>query len=390
MEKRFYWLYITVFFNILSFGLIFPVLPLFISKLNATKFDLGLLVATYALMQFLLSPIVGKMSDRYGRKPILLGSIIITAISCFLLGSATNLTQVYLATMLQGVGNAGILPAALAYVADVTTGHNRSKYVSRITGTFALGFMVGPAIGGFLGEESISLPYFAAAIVGVLNAVLIYFFLHETHHNRDKKLAIREGLINIKPLFHILKGELGVIFMVLFAWSFYIGNFNLATPFFTLEHFNFGPHDIGIFFSSVGLISGITQWFILPQIEKRIGDLKVIYIGLILLGIGQFLVPFSETVFLFYLFFFVTILGSSLVRPSVSSYLSKKTMEGQGATMGLATSFESLARVISPLLLGFIMSKFGTSIPFWITSGFVFFIFLLFWKTEFKNLKFKG
>lgn len=389
MEKRFYWLYVTVFFNILSFGLIFPVLPLFVKNLKATSFDLGLIVATVALMQFLFAPIIGKMSDRYGRKPILLASILITAASCFVLGSATTLLQVYLAMILQGIGNAGVLPAAIAYVADVTKGHDRSKYVSRITGTFALGFMVGPAIGGFLGEESITLPYYAATIVGIFNAVLIWVFLHETHHKRDQKLAIKEGLINIKPLFKVLRGELGVVFMVLFAWSFYIGNFNLATPFFTLEKFNFGAHDIGIFFSSVGLVSGISQWFILPQVEKRLGDLKVIFIGMILLGFGLFLVPFSQSVFFFYAFFLIAILGSSFVRPSVSSYLSKKTMEGQGATMGLASSFESLARVISPLLLGFVMSRYGVSIPFWITSGFVFLIFILFYKTEIKNLKFR-
>lgn len=390
MEKRFYWLYISVFFNILCFGLIFPVLPLFITRLNATSLDLGFIVASFALMQFLFSPIVGKMSDRYGRKPILLSSIAVTALACFILGSATTLFQLYMGTILQGIGSAGVLPAALAYVADVTTGHNRSKFVSRITGTFALGFMIGPAIGGFLGETAISLPYYAAGVIGLLNALMIWLFLHETHHIRDTKLAIKEGLINIKPLFKVLRGELGVMFMVLFAWSFYIGNFNIATPFFTLERYNFGPHDIGIFFSSVGLISGITQWFILPTIERKLGDLKVVFIGMILLGIGQFLVPFAGSLVMFYSFFIITVLGSSMVRPSVSAYLSKKTKEGQGATMGLATSFESLARVIAPLFLGFFMSRFGTALPFFITSGFVFLIFLLFWKTEYKLLQLKN
>lgn len=386
MEKRFYFLYITVFFNILCFGLIFPVLPIFIKKLNASSFDLGLLIATFSLMQFLFSPFIGKMSDRYGRKPILLASIIVTALACFILGSATSLLQLYVGTVLQGVANAGVLPAALAYVADVTSGHNRSKFVSRITGTFALGFMIGPAIGGFLGAETISLPYYISGFLGFLNALMIGIFLHESNHKRDTKLAIKEGLINIKPLFKVLKGELGVIFMVLFAWAFYIGNFNLATPFFTIEKFNFGPHDLGLFFSSVGFISAVTQWFILPRIESKIGDLRVILIGMILLFSGQFLVPFSSSVPLFYGFFVITVLGSSLVRPSVSSYLSKKTKEGQGATMGLATSFESLARVISPLLLGFFMSEYGVSAPFIVTSGIVFLIFLLFWGTEIRNL----
>lgn len=387
MEKRFYWLYISVFFNILGFGLIFPILPLFATRLSASSFQIGLLVATVALMQFLCSPIIGKISDRFGRKPILFGSIFTTAVSSFIIGSADSLPQVFLGMALQGIGNAGVLPVSIAYVADVTSGHLRSKYVSRITGTFALGFMIGPAIGGFVGEESITLPFYIATIVGVLNAVMIAFFLHETHHNRDKKLAIKEGIINIKPLFKVLKGDLGVIFMVLFAWSFYIGNFNLSIPFFTQERFNFGPHDIGIFFSTVGLIAGITQWFILPIIEKKIGDLKVIFVGLVLLLSGQFLVPFVPNPFFFYVVFIGTVLGSALVRPSVSSYISKHTSEGQGAVMGLAFSFESLARVISPLLLGYFMARYGVSTPFWITSLVVLLAFMLFWKVEMKRIR---
>lgn len=376
-----------MFFNILGFGLIFPILPLFATKLSASSFQIGLLVATVALAQFLFSPIIGKLSDRYGRKPVLLGAISITAVSSFIIGSAHSLPQVFLGMTLQGIGNAGVLPVSIAYVADVTTGHMRSKYVSRITGTFALGFMIGPAIGGFLGEESITLPFYIAAIVGALNALMIGIFLHETHHNRDKKLAIKEGLIAVKPLFNAVKGDMGVIFMVLFAWAFYIGNFNLSIPFFTQERFQFGPHDIGIFFSSVGLIAGVTQWFILPFIEKLIGDLKVIYIGLILLLTGQFLVPFVPSPFYFYIVFIVTVLGSALVRPSVSAYLSKKTIEGQGTTMGLAFSFESLARFISPLMLGYFLSKFGVSTPFVITGFVVLLAFLLFWKVEMKKLK---
>jgi MFS family permease len=228
--------------------------------------------------------------------------------------------------------------------------------------------MVGPVAGGILSANSLSFPFLISAFVSLINFIIIFIFLHETHHERDTKLLLKKGFINPKALVNALRGEFGILFFLLFAWSFYISNFNLTIPFFTLERFSYGAFENGIFFSFVGLIAGITQWFILPKIEKRIGDKKIILMGIIFLVIGQLIVPFSPIPLIFFSIFVFIIFGSALLRPSLSSQLSKKATEGQGTTMGLAFSFESLGRVIGPLLIGLSITNFGLAAPFFLTA----------------------
>lgn len=368
MEKRFYWLYVTVFINVISFGMIFPILPLFASSFNASSFQVGMLTAVLSLAQFLGAPFAGRLSDRYGRKPVLVVAILISTIALFIISSAHSLSVIFLGMFFLGIGGAGILPTALAYIADITTGHDRSKYISRVTGTFALGFMVGPVVGGILSANSLSFPFLVSAFVSLLNFVIIFFFLHETHHERDTKLLLKKGFVNPMAFVNALRGEFGVLFFLLFAWSFYIANFNLTIPFFTLDRFSYGAFENGIFFSFVGLIAGITQWFILPQIEKKVGDKKIILTGLIFLIAGQLIVSFSPIPLIFFSIFSFIIFGSALLRPSLSSQLSKKATEGQGTTMGLAFSFESLGRVIGPILIGLAISNFGLVAPFFLSA----------------------
>ncbi len=382
MEKRFYWIYITVFINVIASGMIFPILPLFATSFNASSFQVGLLTAVFALTQFLAAPIIGQMSDRYGRKPIFIFSIFTTASALFLIGISQNLGMIFFGMAIQGLGSAGVLPSALAYVADVAKGDNRTKYISRVTGMFAFGFMIGPSVGGFLGSQSLSLPFYIATIIGVINLVIITLFLKETHHNRAKSLAVRQGLISPRILARALKGKFGLLFFLLFAWAFYISNYSLTIPFFTVEKFSFDTIQNGIFFSIVGFTAALTQWFVLPNIEKKIGDVKTIFLGLLMIFVGQSLAPFSFNPILFYVIFIISVIGSSLMRPSTNALLSKRTTEGQGATMGLAFSFESSGRIVGPLILGFIMASWNVTIPFYITALVVLIATVLFYKLE--------
>jgi len=366
MEKRFYWLYVTVFINIIGVGMIFPILPLFAKTFNASSFQVGLLAAILALVQFFTAPFIGKLSDKYGRKPILLISIAINTVAFLITGLAPNLGIIFLGMALQGLGSAGVLPVAIAYIADITKGHERSAYISRITGTFALGFMIGPVVGGTLGNTSLTTPYFAAAVVGVINLLVIYFFLHESIKKKDQQVALRDGLINIKPVFKALKGEFGVMFYLMFAWAFYISHMGLTVPFFLQDIFNFKAFETGLFFSITGTTAAITQWFILPRVEKKIGDLRTIFLGMVILFTFQFLTPFSPTALIFIILMIFSILGSATMRPSINAYLSKKTTTGQGATMGLAFSFESLGRVVGPLVLGGLIATTNLVYPFFV------------------------
>lgn len=367
--------------------MIFPILPLFAKTYDASLFVVGMLTSTLALAQFFFAPLLGKMSDRYGRKPILLFCIGANALSFIVTGAAPNLFVVFLGMVLQGIGTAGVLPAALAYIADITKGNERSAYISRVTGTFALGFMVGPVVGGLLSSISLAFPFYVAFVIGLLNLVIIKLFLPETLSKKDHTIALREGLINIKPIFAGIKGDFGVMLFLMFIWAVYVTNFSLTIPFFTLDRFHFGALQNGILFSVTGLTAAVTQWVILPRLEKKIGDLKTILYGIIILFVGLFLTPFSPFLAFFVGITVVNVIGSSLLRPSINAYLSKHTTEGQGATMGLAFSFESLGRVVGPLVLGAVMLQFGTGVPFLVSSALIFVGLMLFWRVEYRKIR---
>jgi len=388
MEKRFYWLYVTVFINIIGLGMIFPIMPLFAKAHSASSFQVGLLFAVVALTQFLVSPLLGRISDKYGRKPVLIFSIASNTLSFLVTGFAPGLGIIFFGMVLQGIGTAGVLPVALAYIADVTgKSDKRSAYIARVTGTFALGFTVGPVVGGFLGGISLVVPFILATIVGVLNLILILLFLPETLTLRDKSISVKEGLVDIRPLINALKGEFGVIFFLLFTWAFYISNFILTIPLFTQEKFGFGSFQVGMLFSLTGTVSAITQWIILPKIEEKIKDLKTIILGSTLLIIGLLLTPAFPILNLFVALSVLNVIGSSLLRPSLNSYLSKRTTSGQGVIMGLAFSFESLGRAFGPLMLGFVIGQFGTGSSFLVTAAFAMASLILFYKVEYKRIR---
>lgn len=385
MGRQFFWLYLTVFVNIIGFGMIFPILPLFAEKFHATSFQIGLIAATFSLGQFLFSPFFGRLSDRFGRKPIILSSMIISAISFLMLMGAESLPLIFFARFLSGVSSAANFPVASSYIADITTKENRTKYMGRVSGVFSLGFVVGPVFGGLLGNNGFSTAFLAAAILSLINLIFTFFFLPESITKKAEKLALKEGLLNVKAIYRGLRGDFAVLFLLLSLWAFYISNFQVAIPLFTQGKFGFGVLQNGFFFSLTGTVAAITQWVILPYIVKRIGEVKTIFAAIVLMALGQILAPLGPSVLIFYLFFIISILGSGLSRPSINALLSKGTREGQGTTMGLAFSFESIGRFVGPLVAGFAIGSFGLSFPFWITAVFLLIGLFFFWKVEMQK-----
>ena len=385
MKKHFFWLYLTVFINIIGFGMIFPILPLFAEKYHASALQIGFIAATFSLGQFFFSPFFGRLSDRFGRKPIILSSMVISGASYLMLLGADNLPLIFLARFLSGVSSAANFPIASSYIADITTRENRTKYMGRVSGIFSLGFVVGPVFGGLLGNSGFSAAFLAAAILSFANLVLTLFFLPESIPQKAEKFVLKEGLLNVKAIYHGMKGDFGILFLLLSLWAFFISNFQVAIPLFTQDRFNFGVLQNGFFFSLTGSVAAITQWLILPYVAKKIGDVKTIFAGVLFMALGQFLAPLSGSVLIFYLFFVISIFGSGLNRPSINALLSKGTREGQGTTMGLAFSFESIGRFIGPLSAGAVIGSFGLAFPFWITAAFLLMGLFFFWKVEMRK-----
>lgn len=377
MRSPLFLLYLAVFVAISGFGMVFPLLPFYAQTFGASPTQIGFLAASFSIAQFLASPLVGRASDRFGRKPILGLALLGTSVSFLIFSLASSLPWLFFSRALHGVFSSGAFPIAAAYIGDVTTKKERVKFMGRLTATFSLGFIVGPALSGFLVEKGYTLPFLTAAAVAFLNSLFIFFFLPESLTQKAEKLILKEGLVNIKAVVHGLRGEFGILFFLLFSWAFAISNFQVALPLFAEEKFVSSASQIALVFTFAGTVGALVQFLILPQITKWFGEHLTVALGTLIMGVAQFLISLSPN-FAFLLFFSSTsTLGGSFLRPTINAILSKETKEGQGTTMGLAFSFESSGRVAGPLLAGILIATLGTQSQFVLTSLILFFGFFL-------------
>ena len=370
-------LYLTFFVNIIGFGMVFPLLPFYARHFQASEFTVGLLAGSFAIAQFILSPIWGRLSDRVGRKPIMAAALLGLSLSFLLFGLANNLTLLFLGRILQGVFSAASISVAQAYVGDVTSKEERIKGMGNLGASLAAGFIFGPGIGGVLSNVNLSFPFFVASLLAALNFVFVTFLLPESLTKKAEKLMIKEGFFNIKHMYQGLKGELGSLFILTFLWSFALTNNEVAVPLFSQEKLNLSASTIGYFFSLMGLLSALIQSVLIYKITGILGEHKTAVLGLSFLAVGLFLIPFAKLAVFLLIFMILMAIGSSMTRPTLASLVSKQTKEGQGTTMGIFSSFESLGRGFGPLLGGWLFSTFGFHSPFTI-SAILIFITLIF------------
>ena len=379
-SSQFILLYLAVFINIVAFSMVFPLLPLYARTFEASNLTIGLLAACFALAQFIFAPLWGILSDRFGRKAIIAGGLMGITGSFFLFGAATSIFVLFMARFLQGIFSAATLPAARAYIADITTNEERVRALGRLGAALSLGVILGPAIGGIFAKTSLSLPFFAAGVVAFLNLLFVIKFLPESLTERTTQAVIvgRGFLLqNIKRVWRGLRAELGPLFILSFLWSFVLSNNQVAVPLLELDKFHLGPADVGILFAVMGAVSAFVQIFLLVRITNFLGKHLSITLGLILMGLGFLAMPFVPTSLAFlYGAVAVAALGSSMTRPVITALISEETTEGQGVTMGTATAFESMGRLVGPLLGGFLFA-YGAATPF-VFSTFVIAITLLF------------
>lgn len=354
-----FFIYFATFVNIIGFGMVFPLLPYYAREFQASETLIGFLASSFAVGEFFFAPIWGRLSDRFGRKPIL--AISLLGIS-FALGSfaiANSLTWLFISRFLQGVFSAGTFTSASAYVADITTKEDRIKGMSKLGASVAAGFIFGPAIGGILSSINHQLPFFAASVLTLINLVFVQALLKESLKIKEEKLVLKEGFLNIKAMYHGLRGELGTLFILIFLWSYALSNNQVAIPLYGAEILMVSAATIGIFFSLQGFTSASVQWFLLAKITGKLGEHHTAVLGLALMALSLFLMPFLAIPYMLASLMIVFSFGSAITRPTVQTLISKKTHEGQGTTMGIAASFESMGRIIGPILGGFVFYKSG-------------------------------
>lgn len=349
-------LFLTIFLDLMGFGLIIPILPTYAKTLGATDALVGLLGTSFSIMQFLFASFWGGLSDRFGRRPIMLISISIMIIAYILFANATVLWLLFATRMLKGFGAAN-LSVAQAYISDVVPKEERTKAFGIIGAAFGLGFIFGPSIGGVLNEYyGVQGVGYFAAMLGGLNLVLAYFFLHETLQEKSTSVELFPN-----PFKDILRfrsiSEVNALFTINFVYILGFSMMQITSTLLWAEHFGLNEMHIGYTFAYIGLLAVVIQGGLIGYFNTWFGERNLLIFGTVLVALGLFSMPFVPTDQFYLELVSLTLLsfGNALLTPTVSSLLTTFAPEGaQGKILGTNQSVGSLARVVGPAIGGLV------------------------------------
>lgn len=359
---------LTILIDFTGFGLVIPLLPFWAERLGANALEVGLIITIYALAQLLFTPVLGTLSDRYGRKPVIVVSLLIEAISLVVTAQAGSLPMLFLARFIGGLGASNI-GSAQAVVSDVTTEKNRAKGMGLIGAAIGLGFVIGPAAGGILAPKGQTLPFWIAAGVALVNALLVLLFLPETRKRAAGQGNVQgkqRGLALLFSGWHNAVRHPSVLGLVLVNLLYTIAFTGMETifPLFTQHVFGWGASQNGYVFTYIGFIVVIMQGGLVGQLVKRWRESRVLLAGLVLMTVGLIFLAFSTRFALLLVTLGLLSIGDGAVTPTVSTLLSfASPAEIQGEMLGMSQGVGGLGRIIGPLVAGSLYS-FNASTPF--------------------------
>ena len=364
----------VVFIDFAGFGLVIPILPFWAERLGANSFGVGLVLTVYALAQFVFTPLLGTLSDRHGRRRVILTSLVIEAVSFALTALAASLPWLLIARLVGGAGASNI-GSAQAVVADVTSPERRARGMGAIGAAIGLGFVVGPAVGGLLASAGPSVPFWAATVVALLNAALVARFLPETRRRRRRRgvtgAAWRgRGPGALLAGWHYAVEYPAIARLVAVNLLFTVAFSGMETvfPLFTQHVFSWSARQAetgnGYIFTYVGVVVVLMQGGLVGRLARQFGERRLLFGGLALLALGLALLPFGTALAPLLLAIGIVAVGDGAISPSVSALLSfASPAEAQGATLGLSQGMGGLGRVVGPLLAGATFAL-GAGVPF--------------------------
>ena len=358
-------LFIIQFLVMVGFGIAVPILPFFVGKLGGGSLALGIFMSAYSIMQFIFNPVWGKLSDRIGRRPVILIGLLGYGMTFLMYGLVKNLFLLIFLRALSGIVSSATIPTAMAYLADITTGSDRSKGMGMIGAAMGMGMIFGPALGGFLGQYGFSLPFFVAGVVALLLVPFTWLFLPESLQNKGASVRKRARLT-----LQVLKDPLFALFAFNFVLNFTMSMFESTFALLAAAKVGFNSTDMGITFAVLGIFAVIVQGFLIGKLVKRFGDSRIVNTGASLCAAGLFLIIITANLKVVIFLIFSTVVfmvGNSLMVPTCSGMVSKQSNQGQGISLGIYQSFASLGRILGPVTGG---ALFGLSmgIPY-ITGG---------------------
>jgi len=364
-------IFITVFIDLVGFGIVIPVLPLYAERFGASPLIVGFLLAIYSAMQAICAPLLGKLSDRIGRRPVLLFSLLGTSVGFLLMGFAHTLWLLFVARIIDGI-TGGNISTASAYIADVTPPEQRSRGMGLIGAAFGLGFIFGPAIGGVLSHVSLAAPFLFAAALAAGNALAAYLLLPESLSIERRRQARQH--ISILQIFKeanswSLIAVIATYFVTTVAFSLVTATY----PLFTERRFGYGATQNGYIFACQGILAAIIQGGLLGWLVKLFNDKALVVVGAALLAASLFALPMSVSAMGLLIITAGMAIGHGLVAAPLNGLASKDVgAASQGRVLGVMQSAASLARIIGPVLGGGLLNhdalyaaaQFGRT-PYW-------------------------
>jgi len=372
-------IFLTVFIDLLGFGILIPILPTFAKiELLVDETAIGVVVAVYSFVQFLFNPILGRLSDKYGRKPIIVISLFINAIGYVLFAFTTSYIILLVSRIVAGIGGSSI-SVAQAYIADVTTKENRAKGMGVIGAAFGLGFVFGPLMGGFLASYGYMVTGFASATFSILAFIFTILLLPESNLNRNVSAEMKRKLIVFDDLKNVFaKPERAMLIFLFFVLTFSFANIYGTFALLGLQVYGFSDMQNGFMFGIIGLTSAIVQGGLIGRISKVISKINILKIGSFFIMVSLALIPYGDTFLGLAIIIIFLALGTSIFQPTVLSLISEVTPDTeQGVTLGVNQSVSAFARVLGPLWGGFAFEFLGYPYPFLTGAAFTLIIFIV-------------
>ena len=364
-------IFLVVFIDLLGFGIILPLLPYIAEKYAATPLMIGFLSGTYSLFQFIAGPILGRLSDRYGRKKLLIFSQLGSMAGYVLLALAGSLPLLFISRIIDGI-TGGNISIAQAYMADVTTKETRAKGMGLLGAAFGIGFMFGPAIGGYLSRYGFAAPALFAAGISALSTVATTLFLTETVNVKQAKTSPRTAMTFIELKRVLQTPPISTLLVIFFLLSLGFSGMQGTYALFVQAKFGWGPTEVGYIFALIGIVAILTQIKVLAFATKSYGEYKTLVWSVLILAMGFGLIGATSYLPLFIIGNALIPLGNSLANPTLTAIATESIPPSEyGETLGLLQSSGSLGRIFGPVAAGAIYSFGGHNAPM-LTSATIF------------------
>jgi len=359
--------FVTVFIDLVGFGIVIPLLPLYAEEFGASPVGVTWLVAIFSLMQFVFAPWWGQLSDRVGRRPVLLIGLFGSALSYTLFGLAGTLTGLFLARMLAGVMGANV-GVAQAYIADVTSLRDRARGMGLIGAAFGLGFIFGPVIGGGLSHFGPSVPFFGAAALALTNGVMALFLLPESLRPDLRRRAAQPGIAaRFRLLVRVSRGTgLGVLYFAFFLITLAFAALEATLSLWADRRWELTPAQVAYLFAYLGVAVTITQGLLVGPLARRLGERRLAMLGAAAFSAGLVAMPLAPTPLLLALALALLAFGQGVSVPSLSALVSRNApVSEQGQLLGVSQSLSALGRVIGPVLGGIAFARVSIAAPYY-------------------------